>query len=66
MPKNPRLELFEDAAHNWRWRVKAANGLIIGDSGEGYVDRQDALHGALLVFFCLESERAAGQLKGVQ
>ena len=27
---------FKDTAGNWRWHLKANNGRIIADSGEGY------------------------------
>ena len=39
------LELYRDNAGQWRWNRKATNGRIISDSGEGYVDRRDAIHG---------------------
>lgn len=28
--------IYKDKAKEWRWRLVAANGKIIGDSGEGY------------------------------
>lgn len=37
------------AIRQWRWRLRAANGRIIADSGEGYNNRADALHGIELV-----------------
>lgn len=39
------LELYRDNAGQWRWNRRASNGRIISDSGEGYVDRRDAIHG---------------------
>jgi uncharacterized protein YegP (UPF0339 family) len=27
---------YQDAAGEWRWQLKAANGEIVADSGEGY------------------------------
>lgn len=33
--------MYQDAANEWRWRLKAANGRIIADSGEGYRNKQD-------------------------
>ena len=39
------LELYRDNAGQWRWNRKASNGRVISDSGEGYVDRRDAIHG---------------------
>ena len=34
---------YKDASGEWRWRLKAANGKIIADSGEGYQNEQDCL-----------------------
>ncbi len=31
-----RFEVYEDAAEEWRWRLRADNGELIADSGEGY------------------------------
>lgn len=31
---------YKDAKGEWRWRLKAANGRIIADSGEGYSTEQ--------------------------
>ncbi len=36
-----RFELYEDAAENYRWRVKAPNGRIIADSGQGYASKDN-------------------------
>ncbi|MDX6696603.1 MAG: uncharacterized protein QOF02_4206 [Blastocatellia bacterium] len=41
--------VYEDAAHEWRWQLRAANNRIIADSGEGYHHKQDCLHGIALV-----------------
>jgi len=45
MPREPRFELYEDGAGEWRWRLVAANGEIIADSGEGYTTKQGAERG---------------------
>ena len=37
--------VFKDEAGEWRWHLRASNGRIIADSGEGYRDRGDCLHG---------------------
>lgn len=42
-------EVYQDDAGEWRWRIRAANGEIIADSAEGYVNRADAEHGLALV-----------------
>jgi len=31
-----KVEIYEDAAGEWRWRMKAANGRIIATGGEGF------------------------------
>lgn len=41
--------IYKDRASEWRWRLKAENGNIIADSGEGYRNRQDCLAGIQLV-----------------
>jgi uncharacterized protein YegP (UPF0339 family) len=43
------FQVYEDAEGGWRWRLVAGNGRIIADSGEGYRDKQDCLHGIELV-----------------
>jgi uncharacterized protein YegP (UPF0339 family) len=43
------FQVYTDAAGEWRWRLVAGNGRIIADSGEGYRDRPDCLHGIELV-----------------
>lgn len=35
-----KFEIYKDDAKQWRWRLKAANGEIIGTSGEGYKNRK--------------------------
>ena len=43
-----KFELYQDAHKAWRWHLKAANGEIIA-SGEGYVNKQDAVNAVNLV-----------------
>ncbi|SDX79835.1 Uncharacterized conserved protein YegP, UPF0339 family [Halopenitus persicus] len=38
-----RFELFEDTAGEWRWRLRHDNGNVLGDSGEGYASRPNAV-----------------------
>ncbi|APE95909.1 HVO_2922 family protein [Halodesulfurarchaeum formicicum] len=45
MSTGQRFEIFEDKAGEWRWRLVAANGNIIADSGEGYSSKQGAKRG---------------------
>ncbi len=44
-----RFELYRDAKGEWRWRLRARNGEVIADSGEGYVRREDCEHCIALV-----------------
>ena len=37
------FEVYKDRAGEWRWRMKATNGLIIGDSGQGYANKSELL-----------------------
>ncbi len=44
-----RYLIYKDAAHQWRWRLIAANNRIIADSGESYHNKVDCLHAINLV-----------------
>ncbi len=44
-----KFELYKDKKKEWRWRLKASNGKIIADSGEGYKNKEDAENGISLV-----------------
>lgn len=35
--------IYKDSANEWRWRLKAANGLIVGASSESYHNKSDCL-----------------------
>jgi len=37
------VELFRDQGGEWRWHRKAPNGQLIADSGEGYINKDDAV-----------------------
>ncbi|UUY01582.1 DUF1508 domain-containing protein [Svornostia abyssi] len=50
-----KFEIYRDAASEWRWRLKAANGRIVGDSGEGYASQSNARRAA---------EHARGSIAG--
>ena len=41
--------MYKDAGAYWRWRLKASNGRIIADSGEGYANESDCLAAINLV-----------------
>ena len=38
-----KFEIYQDVRGEWRWRIKATNGRIVGDSGEGYKNKQDCI-----------------------
>jgi uncharacterized protein YegP (UPF0339 family) len=38
----PHFEIYRDHAHEWRWRLRSANGRVIADSGESYTRQGDA------------------------
>lgn len=40
--KQPRFDLYQDKAGEWRWRLVAKNGRTIADSGEGYATKGGA------------------------
>ena len=41
-----RYEVFPDAAGEFRFRLRSANGEIVGPASQGYRDRTDARRGA--------------------
>ena len=41
-----RFEVYADQSAKWRWRLIAANGKIIADSGEGYASEYNAVRAA--------------------
>jgi uncharacterized protein YegP (UPF0339 family) len=41
-----KLDIYEDAAGEWRWRIVARNGRIVADSGEGYATKSNAKRAA--------------------
>lgn len=45
-----RIEIYSDAAGEWRWRRKAGNGEIVADSAEGYTERYAATVAAVREF----------------
>jgi len=34
---------YQDNKGEWRWRLRASNGRIVADSGEGYKNLKDCL-----------------------
>ncbi len=45
--KTSKATIYRDKRGEYRWRVKARNGRVLADSGEGYVNRIDAEHGLI-------------------
>ena len=41
-----RFDIYVDGQGEWRWRLVAANGRIVGDSGEGYATSSNAQRAA--------------------
>ena len=35
-----KFHIYKDYKGEWRWRLKAANGKILADSGESYTTKQ--------------------------
>lgn len=55
-----RFELYADSAGEWRWRLVAANGRTIADSGEGYSSKA---HGDRAIRGILRSAQQLGVAK---
>jgi uncharacterized protein YegP (UPF0339 family) len=51
-----KFEVYKDAAKEWRWRLKAENGNVLAESGEGYKNRNDCLDGIDSVKGCKYTE----------
>ena len=51
-----RFVLYRDPAGDWRWRLRALNGRMVADSGEGYRNRLDCRHAIALVQGAGEAE----------
>lgn len=41
--------IYLDRQGRWRWQLMAANGRIVADSGESYINKKDCLEGIALV-----------------
>lgn len=40
------VNVYEDSSGQWRWHRKAANGMVVSESGESYVTRSGAVQAA--------------------
>jgi uncharacterized protein YegP (UPF0339 family) len=46
--KDPReVEVYREAAGEWRWRLRGTGGLVVAESPEGYETREGAEQGVL-------------------
>lgn len=43
---NDKWDIYKDNKNEWRWRRTAPNGVIVGASSQGYVNRSDCLENA--------------------
>ena len=41
--------VYKDKVNQFLWRFIADNGKIIADSGEGYINRSDCIHGIEII-----------------
>lgn len=48
--ENAVVEIYKDQGQDWRWRLRAANGKIVADSAEGYIDGTNALDAVRTAF----------------
>jgi uncharacterized protein YegP (UPF0339 family) len=44
-----KFHIYKDYKGEWRWRLKAANGRVLADSGESYTTKQACHEGVELV-----------------
>lgn len=42
-----KFHIYQDKRGEWRWHLKARNGRIVADSGEGYARKGNAYRAAL-------------------
>jgi uncharacterized protein YegP (UPF0339 family) len=53
-----RFHISQDAAGEWRWRLRADNSRIIADSGEGYKTRAGVIAAAWRLVKEMDAEGA--------
>ena len=54
-----KFEVYQDAAKEYRWRLKAANGAILATAGQGYKAKADCRKGVDRI----KEDVASGKLK---
>lgn len=59
------FQAFQDAAGQWRWRLRSINHRTIADSGEGYGERRSVLSAIarMHMAFGIETEEASLQVQ---
>ena len=61
--RRAKLEIYRDGRGEWRWRLRASNGRIVADSGEGYQRRASALHAMQRVHTMLSGDVPVVEVK---
>ena len=60
----PKIEIYQDNVNEWRWRVTATNGRIIGASSEGYKNKEGAEDNLHALFKALDTPAVWIDLNG--
>lgn len=47
-----KLVIYKDKKKEYRWRLKATNGRVLADSGEGYKRKSTCVKMAKKLFYC--------------
>ena len=61
--RRAKLEIYRDAKREWRWRLRASNGRIVADSGEGYRRKSSMLRGIECVRVMLSGDVPVVEVK---
>ena len=61
--RRAKLQIYRDVRREWRWRLRASNGRILADSGEGYRRRASARHAAARVRTILAGDALAVEVQ---
>jgi uncharacterized protein YegP (UPF0339 family) len=60
------FEVYEDEKHEFRWRFKANNGMILAESAQGYNNSANCEHAIVLVKQQLANARINNDFKPYQ
>ena len=61
--RTAKLQIYRDAKREWRWRLRASNGRIVADSGEGYRRRAAVYEAVKRVRFILAGDLPVVEVK---